>query len=412
MENRNQLILLALFRVTRSVAAGMITIAFPYLILRSLHYSALMLGLLYTAAALATAVFGLLFGFLADIWGREKTLWVVGLLIPLSAGLVYFSSHLAILFVASILGGFSATGSLMGGGVGGAAAPIQSAVIADLTTPENRTSYFSILTFLSGVFAAGGALLVRVFSIREAFLAAALISLAGVVLLFPIRARNVRGKLRKLESKGVIGKFTLTGALNGFTQGLITPFLIPFFVLVYHVPKGQMSVYGFVSGVVGSLALLAAPLLEQHWGFVRSIAVTRGLGTALLIALPLIHLLPLAVVIYCLTPALRIMALPVQQTALTQMVVPDEIGRALGINQVARLAASSGGIALTGELFNVDDFGLPFYLYAVVMSFNILLYFRFFGPLEARLRGEPPAAETSPAKAEGEVSELTLNREG
>jgi hypothetical protein len=71
-------------------------------------------------------------------------------------------------------------------------------------------------------------------------------------------------------------------------------------------------------------------------------------------------------------------AVPVQQTALTEMVNQDELGRALGINQVARLGASSGGITLTGYLFNISDIAMPFCIYAVVMAANILLYFRFF----------------------------------
>ncbi|MGH9448417.1 MAG: MFS transporter, partial [Terriglobia bacterium] len=85
MKTRQYLFLLAAFRTSRSVAAGMITIAFPYLILTTLRDSALVLGLLYTAAAIATAAFGLGFGFLTDVWGQKKTLVIVGLMLPASS---------------------------------------------------------------------------------------------------------------------------------------------------------------------------------------------------------------------------------------------------------------------------------------------------------------------------------------
>jgi len=71
------------------------------------------------------------------------------------------------------------------------------------------------------------------------------------------------------------------------------------------------------------------------------------------------------------------MAVPVQRTAFTEMVQQDELGRALGINQVARLWASSGGITLTGYLFSVSEIAAPFCIYAVAMTANIYLYFRF-----------------------------------
>ncbi|MGH9450033.1 MAG: MFS transporter [Terriglobia bacterium] len=388
MTTNQYLFLLAVFRVSRSLAAGMITIAFPYLILTTLHQSPLVLGLLYTSAALATAALGLFFGFLADVWGQKKTLIAVGLTLPLSSALIFASGHLLMLFIACMLGGYSATGSLMGGGVGGAAQPIQIVSLAQLTTTRNRTSVFSLFTFISGIFAALGALMARLFSVHNVFLAATIISLLGIATLAPVKFREYRGNIRTLSSKSVIGKFSLTGALNGFASGLVIPFLIPFFVIVYHLPKSQMSVYGFIAGSLGSCAILVAPRLERFWGFVRTVAFTRGFGTVLLLAMPLFHLFPLALAIYLVTPAFRVISVPVQQTALTELVNVDEIGRALGLNQVARLTSSSGAIAFTGYMFDIADFGLPFYAYALVMSLNIYLYFRFFKSMEDQLDPE------------------------
>lgn len=385
------LALLMLFRAARSIAAGMVSLAFPYLILRSLRYPAVLLGGIYTAAAIATAILGLVFGILADSLGRKPALIAAGALLPLGCVLVYFSGALPVIFIAAMLGGFSATGSLMGGGVGGAAQPIQSALIADLTSAETRTSYFSIFTFASGLFAALGALASHLFGVREIFLAACVISGAGVAFLMPLRNQPPAGRARRLPSRAVIGKFTITGALNGFAQGLVTPFLIPFFILVYDVPKSQMSTYGFISGAAGAFALLAAPLLERRWGFVKSIAITRGLGAILLAMMPLSPVRALALAIYFVTPALRVAALPAQQTAVTEMVSEGEVGRALGINQVARLAASSGAMTLTGYLFHSDNLGLPFYLYAGIMIVNVFLYFRFFGANPGTGGQRPPA---------------------
>lgn len=384
MFSNRHLVYLLLFRVSRSIAAGMITLAFPYLVLNKYHYGSLTLGLLYTAAAVATAVAGLLVGFLADLWGRKRSLWFVGLMLPVSSAIVLGTHHLAWLFAAAVLGGYSATGSLIGGGVGGAAQPVQTAILASLAESHQRTSYFSVFSFLGGVCAAGGSLAARLFTTRDVFAAATAVAFAGLVFLIPLRLPEPAGELRRMKSARVIGQFSVTGILNGFSQGLIMPFLIPFFVLVYHLPKDRMAVYSFASGVLGAVALLTAPKLDHWLGFVRAIAWTRGLGAAMIALLPLWHHLPLALAIYLLIPALRVAALPTQQRALTDMVHAEETGRALGFNQVMRLGASSGAVALTGYLFEETDFAMPFELYAAIMVANIFLYFRFFGHHQQR----------------------------
>ncbi len=382
-QRRRQRAFLACYLSARSAAAGMISLAFPFLVLNDLHHSALTLGAIYAAACAAAAGQGLLIGVLSDVWSRTKTLWLAAVILPLSAVIVCFSTSLWALFLAAILGGYSATGSLMGGGVGGAAQPIQNAILTDLSASENRTKFFSWFMFLSGVAAAAGTLLTRLVSVRGAFWAAALISGAGMLFLVPLCLPLPGGRLGRLKNGRVLGQFSVTGALNGLSQGLITPFLVPFFILVFHVSAKRMSVYGFVSGSLGALAILAGPALGRRLGFVRSIAWTRGLGAVLLMLMPLIRVLPFDLLVYFLTPTLRVAAVPVQKNAMAGMVDRAELGRVFGWNQVSRLAASAGAIFFTGAMFGLADIGFPFYCYGAIMAINIGLYFRFFGAAEA-----------------------------
>lgn len=391
MNNAAQLRLLLFFRLLRTLAAGLISVAFPYYILTELHYGAFMLGILYAAATIATAGFALVFGYLTDGWSRKGTMLLAGVLLPAGALLAYWSGRLEVIFAAAMLGGFSATGARASGGAGGAAQPPQNAAISDLTTIENRTHYFSLFTFLSGLFGAAGMLLAKVLGGREAFLAAAVVSAAGIPFLFPMRLpRPERDERLRSQSRKVIGKFSVTSAINGFSQGLIIPFLIPFFVIVYHMPRPRMAIYGFLAEVLSSFFLLVAPWIERKIGFVQGVAFTRGLGAALLVLLPLTRNLPLALAIYLLTPALRIVAVPAQQTALTAMVHGGETGRALGVSQVARLGGSAGAIVFTGYAFGAEEIAMPFYAYAAVIAFSLTLYFRFFGA-RPELRPEEPA---------------------
>ena len=399
--HRGGLALLILFRISRSIAAGMMIVALPYLVLTTLHDSSLTLGVLYVAGVMSTAVLAVATGHLADRWSYKGTLFITGIMLPASALMVYTNASFPLLMAASIIGGFAANGSLIGGGVGGAAQPAQTAVIALLSTPENRTRYYSALAFLSGIAGAGGALLAHYFSTRNTFLAAGIISLSGIAAIPGVRLpkKPAVSSVPVKQSRRAIRHFSITGALNGLSQGFITPFLIPFFVLVYHLSKSRMAVYTAIASILGSLALLAAPALERRLGFVRGITFTRALGTALLLVMAMWHNVWIGLIIYLLTPALRIAALPAQQSALINRVDGGSMGRALAMNQVTRLSASSAAMICTGFLFDVSEIEMPFFLFAGVMAVNIYLYYRFFGH-DGQNGVVEPAAATRGATAQ------------
>ncbi len=372
-------VFVAAARIARSVAAGMINIAFPYYILVDLHYGASVIGLIYVAATIATAALSFFVGVATDTVGKRSTLLVTSALLPVSALMVYFAHGLWMVVPAAMIGGYSATGSLAGGGVGGAVQPVQNAVLADLVPRERRTGYFSFLSFLAGAAGAGGALIAQFFSVQELFLVAAFIAALGMPLLFFVRVTERKGEFRRLKTKRTIGEFSVTGMLNGFAQGLVIPFLVPFFLIVYHVPKAEMAVYAFWSGLIGAFALLSAPLFERLFGFVRSMLVTRGIGTVLMVLFPIVRFLPFSIFVYLVAPAFRIAAVPIQQAELTRRVDDDEMGRALGTNQVARLVASSAATGMSGYLIDGALLEIPFFVYGIIMAANLYLYVRFFG---------------------------------
>ena len=387
---------LAVLRVFRSVSAGMINVAFPFLVLAELHLGTFLLGLMYAAATVATALLGLGIGFAADLVGRRLAFVIALVLLPLSAILVVSSTSVPSLFIAAAVGGISATGSLPGGGVGGAAQPIQSTLTTELSSRKDRTKYYSLLAFISGIASAAGAYLGGFGSIQEVFAFAAFLGAASLLLTPFVRMGTTVRRSLALKSGAAIGKFSLTGMLNGLSQGLITPFLIPFFIVVYSVTRDQMNVYAAASGIVASFAMLLAPRLERKVGFLRGILVTRGASVLLAVAMPLVRVLPVTLFVYLALPATRVMALPVQQAAMMDMVSEDERGAAFGINQTTRLLASSGGTYFSGfEFASMETdpaaIDLPFGLYGLVLGFNLVLYWFFFRRYRPPPGVEPPS---------------------
>ena len=387
--------LLSVLRVFRSVAAGFINIMFPYFIEIELYRSAaqgvLVLGFIYTVATVASAGFGFLLGYAADTVGRKSTFLVALAMLPASTILLLLSHDLPVVFLAAAVGGFSATGSLASGGVGGVAAPIQSALMTDLTSRKDRTFLFGLLAFLSGIAAAGGAAVAGGLATDTILLIATILGLISLVLGLFLRDRAEPKRGQRMRTRRVIGKFSVTSVLNGVSQGLLTPFLIPFFIIVYAVPKDTMGLYTGMSGVIAACSLLLAPRFERALGFLRSVYATRG-GTVLIaLAFPFIHILPVSLAFYFAFPSLRVMAVPVQQSAMMDMVGPGERGRAFGINQASRLMFSSVGTAFTGYEFHADLLYVPFVLYATIMAANLILYGRFFRDYE------PPALQPRPS---------------
>jgi len=403
----SSLTILSVLRVFRSVAAGFINVMFPYFVLVQLYQNTsqgyLVLGLVYTAATLASAGFGLLLGFSADLVGRKSTFLVALAMLPLSTLLLLVSNALPVVFLAAAVGGYSATGSLAGGGVGGVAAPIQSALMTDLTSRKDRTFLFGLLAFLAGIAAAGGAFGAGLLTSDTILVVATVLGTISCVLGLFLRDRAEPERRQRMRTAKVIGQFSLTGLLNGLSQGLLTPFLIPFFILVYNVQKADMGLYTGVSGLIASCSLLFAPSLEKALGFLGSIYATRG-GTILIaLAFPFVRILPVSIAFYCVFPSLRVMAVPIQQSAMMDMVGAGERGRAFGINQASRLLFSSVGTAFTGYEFNANLIYIPFLAYAVVMAGNLFLYHRFFRTYEspamrARSPAEPAASDPPPER--------------
>ena len=376
---RRALGLLLASRVLRGVAAGLLTIGFPYLILTELHADLFVLGLLYAGGGASTAALTFLFGRLGSRVALRMAYLVAMALLPVSTALLLLPPSLPAATLAAVLGGFSATGSLAGGGVGGAATPLQTTLLSDFVVPTQRTGWFSVFTFASGLSAALGALVGGVGTLSEVFGVALALGIGSVIAAVGIPVRKVaRGRRPSSRSQGVVRRFAATGILNGVSQGLLTPFLIPFFVVYFGIARPEMAVYATASGILATFAVLAAPFLEARWGFVEAIVGTRAVAAGLAALLPFAPLV-LALAIYIALPAFRVAALPAQQSALVGRLPYEDRSEGVGINQAARVSAASGATALGGFAFEDVAASVPFLSYAATLAANAFLYVRFFG---------------------------------
>ncbi|EQD42633.1 multidrug ABC transporter, partial [mine drainage metagenome] len=206
--------LLLATRILRGLAAGLLTIAFPYLVLEELHTGAFLLGIVYAGGALSTAALSYGFGRLGSRTAMRATYLISLALLPVACFILLLPATLPLAAVASILGGFSATGSLAGGGVGGIAMPLQTAILSDLLPASTRTRWFSVFTFAVGFSAAIGAFIAGFGGLDQLFVVALVLSAASVVVAVAVPVRSLpRGRRPSASSRGVIRRFAATGLL-------------------------------------------------------------------------------------------------------------------------------------------------------------------------------------------------------
>ncbi len=371
------------FRVFRGIAAGTIVVAFPYFVLSAFSHGHMWLGIFYAVGTVVTAIAGFLLGVRFDRHPTRALTISTALLLTISFFIFAALAHTwFFVLLASGLAGVSATGSMAGGGVGGIAVPLQGALVARIIPSRQRTAVYSVLTFVAGISLAVGIGVSSFCSIETLFIIGLVTSALSVIPLFflPSMAFENHQELpRDTVRTKALFDFSITGLLNGLSQGLTVPFLVPLFILYYQTPRGPMSLYSLCASVIGSGALLLAPWFDRRWGLVKSMVITRGTGIVVLLVIALIRFFPLAIFLFILFPALRVIALPIQQRAITDIAGVQNAGTVLGANQGTRLIAASAGSAVAGYLFEQGLVTIPFYGYAIIAAYNLVLYRRFFG---------------------------------
>lgn len=377
---RRDLLLILASRALRNFAAGSINVAVGLYMYTELHYSLLLIGTVFGAASLSAPPLTLLFGLTSDVFGRKKMFATGNSLLALSTLIVLATTSYHWMVLASALGGFGIAGTTVRGGVGGYVAPMQNALLAEKAPPGERTRYLSLASLVGGVSASLGAFLANLPDYKTLFAAGLALALAATLLAAFIREsenRKPSKEFLRFNSWRSIAKFSATGAVNGFGQGLVTPYFSVLFKSHYNMSNGLIGDIMGAATLAAALTVYFTPHVARRLGFVKTVTATRGVGALLLALFPFAPNPVLAAADYFCLTALRAISMPAQQSLLLGLVAEDERGAASSINQASRLLPSSAGTLAAGYLFT-DSFGLPFLLSLPVNMLNILLYNVFF----------------------------------
>lgn len=176
---------------------------------------------------------------------------------------------------------------------------------------------------------------------------------------------------------GIIGRFSLTQALNAFGAGLWFPYVSLYFVNYLHTTSAYFGALSAALSVVAAIAsLLAAPLAERY-GKVRTSIVVQFCSLPFLLAIGGIPLVGIASAAYLLRGFLMTITGPPLQTFLMESVPEESRVVASSVYNVSFQIAWALGAGLGGVIASVS-LRLPFIAAAPLYLLSALLMIAWF----------------------------------
>jgi MFS family permease len=379
-------------RTLRTFAYGYLTVIIAIYLAR-LGLDTVQVGLVLSAAILGSALMTVLWGLLADRYGRRRTVATMAALMIAGGLLFALGSSLLLLVVGAFTGTISATSSEVG-----AFLTVEQAILPQTAPPQRRTWLFSIYAFVANVSQAVGSLFAGVVTAfatlglsgadayRPLFILYAVIGALNLLIFLSlsdeVEAARVEGARRLLgvhRSAGTVARLGALFGLDAFAGGLVVQSLVAYWFFVrWGFDPAQLAVLFFFVNLISGVSLLAAGWLAGRIGLINTMVFTHLPSNVLLMLVPLMPTAGLAAAVFLARMSISQMDVPTRQSYTMAVVDPDERTAAAGLTNVARSTASALSPTVTGWAFSVAALGLPFFIAGVLkVVYDLLIFVSF-----------------------------------
>ena len=356
-----------------------IPLLYPYA--KQFNLSDLQASLLTTAFAVSQFLGTPVLGRLSDRMGRKPIL-VISLLGTVLANILASLSNTAfLLYLARIFDGLT-----------GGNNSVATAVISDITTPEERPRAFGIFSAIFRLgFVVGPALsyfaqqlptLPGVSSLGMSFVVAAVIAFFAVILTvfflpetmpsstphnFKLSWQDFEfGKLAQSATKPKLGKLFILTFLSGVTFTIFTFAFQPFFLNVLNRNSQELAIAFSGVGMLGFISqVVALEPLRARFNLINILAITlfmRGVTFFLMPTFPTITAFAIILATFALVNAFP---LPLIQSIISLNSEQQEQGEILGINASYLSIANAFGPFISGLLVSMG-YQLPLWITGVL----------------------------------------------
>src|SRR5207237_6456052 len=345
-------------KASRTTVASLLIIPSPIYLVR-LGYSALYVGVGLTAILAGNAFFNILLIWYGDYLGRKRSLLIFSFLVVVSGVLLSSTIFLPLILLGLFLGNISTTGT-----EAGPFQSIETGVLPILEPEELSNRAVGVYMFLAYGASSIGAFAASVPDyFQDSLLASRLLylvyGLVGVLLLVIYRRigniesqetgpkKTGLGNVRP-EARRDITKLSFFYSIDAFGGSLVSQFVLSYwFNQVYKVSLSSLGEIFLAVNVVTAFSTLAAPVLAEKLGNLRTMVSTHLLSNVFLIMVPLAGSFLAAIAFLFLRQGISQMDVPTRQAFMAQLFTDEERVPANAVTNTSRSSSGTLGGPLT-----------------------------------------------------------------
>lgn len=381
--------ILVFTRAFRSFSAAILTVSFS-IYLSKLGASPVVIGLVFTGSSLFSAFRSLLEGMVADRYGRKPVLLFTAVLMLMGGVIFSVTRNLAVLMFAAIV--FSVGGRLT-------YTPTEQAMLTEKVSGENRTTAFSINSFLGTIASALGSFaavipellqsrgIPEITSYRPIFIifaAAGAISLLFFMLIEETIERTgstdevEESEEMDVDERMLLMKWSGVVAVDIIGGSFIGNFLSFWFYFKFGVGPGKIGTLFGASRFLAAFSYILGLKMAKRVGTIRATVLSRLPVVAVNVLTPLVPNYTVAAYLRGFMSLFSMIDVPLRQSYLMGVIKSRRKASAAGVVTVVSRATSAAAPVLTGYFIQYVSIALPFYIAA---SFQLasasLMYFLF-----------------------------------
>ncbi len=379
--------IILLNRGIRSFGHGFISVLLG-IYLKELGIEPFLIGVLLSTAIIGGALFSIITGRCAVLYGLKKMLLFSIILSLFGVAIFLITENPVFLMMAVLIGFLSPSGRELGPFLS-----LEQAYLPFTVSDDNRTKAFSFWNMIASFAVSVGALLgslpiflqgyfgiEKILSFKFMFAFYLLLNITAFLLYSSISEVKFTGEKITLtkKSKKIITKLSLLFAIDSLGGGfVITSILSLWFYSKFNTPLTTISEIFFAAGLLEAMSYYLSGKLAKKIGLVNTMVFTHIPSSIFLILIPFAPTFYLAVILLLLRQLLSEMDVPSRQSYVVAMVNPEEKSIATSTTNVAKILASSVGPTIAGRVLLLTAFS-PFVIGGLLkIIYDIILYFNF-----------------------------------
>jgi MFS family permease len=379
--------LILITRGIRSFGYGFISVLLG-IYLTELGFKPFLVGILLSSAIAGGALFTIITGRYAVIYGLKKMLLSSIILSLLGIAIFLITENFIFLILGAMISFLSPSGRELGPFLS-----LEQAYLPFTVSDDNRTKAFSFWNIIATFSATVGALLgslppflqgyfgiEKILSFRLLFAFYLILNMIALLLYASIsEVKFTREKIKLTEkSKKIITKLSFLFAIDSLGGGfVITSILSLWFYSKFNTPLTTISGIFFAAGILEALSYYLSEKLAKKIGLVNTMVFTHIPSSIFLMLIPFAPNFYLAVTLLLLRQLLSEMDVPPRQSYVVAMVNPEEKSIATSTTNLAKILASSIGPAVAGRILFLTAFS-PFVIGgSLKIIYDVILYFDF-----------------------------------